>query len=138
MNRTRKSILLAAIVVIGALASGLAAAVEVSVMLSGDNEVPPVKTAASGEGKIMVANDGTVSGSVTTKGITGTMAHIHMAGPGKNGRPIVTLMKQGDTYVVPAGTKFDAAQMQAFKTGDLYINVHSADHQGGEIRGQLK
>ena len=29
------------------------------------------------------------------------------------------------------------AQMQAFKAGNLYVNVHSAEHKGGEIRAQL-
>jgi hypothetical protein len=34
--------------------------------------------------------------------------------------------------------KLTDAQYKAFKAGDLYVNVHSAQHQGGEIRGQLK
>jgi len=138
MNGTKKSILLAAMVVIGAWAVGPAFAAEINVKLSGDSEVPPVKTSASGAGKIMVGDDGSVSGSVTTKGMMGSMAHIHMAGAGQNGKPVVSLEKQGDTYTVPAGTKLDADQMKAFKAGDLYINVHSPDHKGGEIRGQLK
>jgi len=122
---------------IGALAGGAAAA-EVDVTLSGANEVPAVKTMARGEGKITVGDDGTISGTVTTTGLSSTMAHIHMGGAGQNGHPIVSLLKKGDTFEVPPGTKLDAAQMKAFKAGDLYINVHSAEHMGGEIRGQLK
>jgi hypothetical protein len=28
--------------------------------------------------------------------------------------------------------------MQAFKSGNLYVNVHSAANKGGEVRGQLQ
>jgi hypothetical protein len=28
--------------------------------------------------------------------------------------------------------------MQAFKTGNLYVNVHSNAYKGGEVRGQLQ
>lgn len=124
--------------VIGALATGGAMAVDIKVKLSGDNEVPPVKTAATGEGNITIGDDGSVSGSVTTKGIDGTMGHIHLAAPGKNGPVIVKLTKDGDTYKVPADAHLDSAQVAAFKAGDLYVNVHSAANKSGEIRAQLK
>jgi hypothetical protein len=39
---------------------------------------------------------------------------------------------------VPAGAKLNSAQMDALKGGNLYVNVHSADHKGGEIRAQLQ
>jgi len=133
----KRPLLLAAWVA-GTCFAGLAHAADVKVMLSGDSEVPPVKTAAMGEGMITIADDGTVSGSVSTKGIEGTMAHIHMAAPGKNGPVIVKLNKDGNTFKVPAGSKLDAEQLKAFKAGELYVNVHSADNKGGEIRGQLK
>ena len=113
-------------------------AADIKVSLSGANEVPPVTTKATGEGTIMVADDGSVSGSVTTSGVAGTAAHIHEGAAGKNGPVIVPLTKEGDTYKVPAGAKFTAAQMTSFKAGNLYINVHSAAHPGGEVRGQLK
>ncbi len=74
-----------------------------------------------------------------TTGVAGTMAHIHMAGAGKNGPVIVPLEKNGDHgWKVPAGAKLNDDQMKAFKAGDLYVNVHSAANPGGEIRGQLK
>jgi hypothetical protein len=40
--------------------------------------------------------------------------------------------------VVPAGSKLTDAQYASFKAGNLYVNVHSPDHKGGEIRTQLK
>jgi hypothetical protein len=112
---------------------------QVYVMLSGAEEMPALKTSASGNGKITVNADMTVSGSITTSGIAGTGAHIHGAPKGKNGPVLITLTKDGDnTWSVPAGAKLTDAQYKSYKAGDLYINVHSADHKGGEIRGQLK
>jgi len=110
----------------------------VSVNLSGAEEVPPVTTSGSGSGSFRVAEDGTVTGSVTTKGVPGTMAHIHMGAKGQNGPVIVPLSKDGDTYSVPSGRKLTAAQLEAFKKGNLYVNVHTAKNKGGEVRGQLQ
>jgi hypothetical protein len=109
----------------------------VGVTLSGAEEVPPVSTSGSGSGSFRVAEDGTVSGSVTTKGVPGTMAHIHQGAKGQNGPVIVPLTKNGDTYSVPAGRKLTADQLKAFKAGNTYVNVHTAKHKGGEVRGQL-
>jgi hypothetical protein len=106
--------------------------------LSGDNEVPPVKTMASGSGTINVAADGSVSGSVKTTGVAGTAAHIHVGAAGKNGPVIVPLTKGADgEWSVPAGAKFSDEQMKSYKAGDLYVNVHSDANKGGEIRDQL-
>jgi len=129
---------LAAALSIMFFATGVSLAADVKVTLSGDQEVPPVKTEASGSGTITVNADKTVSGSVTTKGITATAAHIHEAAAGKNGGVIVPLTKNGDTFSVAAGAKLTDAQYAAFQKGDLYVNVHSAANPNGEIRAQLK
>jgi hypothetical protein len=110
----------------------------VNVSLSGANEVPAASVSGSGSGNFTIADDGSVSGSVTTSGVQGTMAHIHQGAQGQNGPVIVPLVKNGDTYSAPAGAKLSDAQMQAFKAGNLYVNVHTAAHKGGEIRGQLQ
>jgi hypothetical protein len=108
------------------------------VNLTGAEEVPPVNTQAKGTGTFRVADDGTVTGSVTTEGVSGTMAHIHQGAKGQNGPVIVPLTKNGDTYTVPEGRKLTPAQMDALKAGNLYVNVHSNAHKGGEIRAQLQ
>jgi len=119
--------------------STFAIGADVKVMLSGDQEVPGVKTTATGQGTISVGADKSVSGSVTTTGVKGTMAHIHEGAPGKNGGVAVPLAPNGDNgWSVPAGAKLSDAQYEAFKAGNLYVNVHSAANPGGEIRGQIK
>ena len=118
--------------------SSIAAAADIKVTLAGDQEVPPVKSAGTGTGTIIIGTDKSVSGSVTSTGIAGTAAHIHEAAPGKNGPVIVPLTKNGDTYAVPAGAKLTDAQFAIFQAGNLYVNVHTAANPGGEIRGQLK
>jgi hypothetical protein len=129
---------LAAALLLGALSVGTAFAADIKVTLSGANEVPPVTTTASGGGTMTFGADGSVSGSVSTTGVAGTAAHIHEGAAGKNGPVIVPLTKEGDTYKVAAGAKLTEAQMASLKAGNLYVNVHSAAHPGGEIRGQLK
>jgi hypothetical protein len=138
MTMKKTTLIATALFVMGALAGATASGADIKVKLSGDNEVPPVKTMATGEGTISIGSDGSVSGSVATHGIDGTMGHIHMAAPGQNGPVIVKLIKDGDTFKVPADAKLDAAQMKAFQAGELYVNVHSAANKGGEIRGPLK
>ena len=122
-----------------ALASASASAQTMQVTLAGSQEVPPVSTAASASGTISVAADLTISGSVSTTGVEGTMAHIHKAAAGQNGPVIVPMVKTAENvWSIPAGAKLTEAQYQDLKDGNLYINVHSAAHKGGEIRGQLK
>jgi hypothetical protein len=118
--------------------SNIAAAVDVKVTLAGEQEVPPVKSAGTGGGTIIVGTDKSVSGSVTTAGIAGTAAHIHEAAAGTNGPVIVPLTKAGDTYTVAAGAKLTDAQFASFQAGNLYVNVHTAANPGGEMRAQLK
>jgi hypothetical protein len=129
-----------ALLAMGVFAVSLSASAEdVKVTLSGAEEVPAVTTSAKGEGTITVGKDMSVSGKVKTTGVEGVAAHIHLAEPGKNGPPVVTLVKGADgSWSTPDGAKLTAEQYQAFKAGHLYVNVHSAAHKGGEIRGQLK
>jgi hypothetical protein len=110
----------------------------IKVDLSGQQEVPPLSVPGSGSGSFRVAEDGTITGSVTTKDVAGTMAHIHRGAKGVNGPVIVPLEKKGDTYSVPAGRKLTPAQMNDLKAGNLYVNVHTAKNKGGEVRGQIQ
>ena len=79
------------------------------------------------------------SGTLKSSGMDGTVAHIHVGAPGQSGPPIITLSKGPDgTWSVPEGAKLTDDQYASFKAGNLYVNIHSADHKPGEIRAQLK
>ena len=143
MNALRKSKTLARISALSlavalAVGSGSVLAEAMNVKLSGDQEVPPVQTSGSGSGTITIGDDGSVSGSVTAAGFTPTAAHIHEGPAGKNGPVIVPFTKDGDKFGPAAGAKLTPDQLKAFKAGDLYVNIHSAAHPGGEVRAQLK
>jgi hypothetical protein len=121
------------------LATAAAIAADVKVKLTGAEETPPVTTSATGTATIAVTADKSVSGIIKTEGIDGTVAHIHTGAPGQSGPPIITLVKGADgAWSVPAGSKLTDEQYAEYKAGDLYVNVHSAQHKAGEIRGQIK
>ncbi|MBI3838944.1 MAG: CHRD domain-containing protein [Planctomycetia bacterium] len=68
-----------------------------------------------------------------------TAAHIHgLAGPGTNAPVIVPLTISGGTAgTITGGGVITAAQALGMEQGMTYVNVHSANFPGGEIRGQL-
>jgi CHRD domain-containing protein len=112
---------------------------DVQLELGGDQESPPVSTSANGSGTFTIGHDKSIAGKVTTTGVSGVAAHIHEGAPGKNGPVIIPLRKDGDNaWSTPSGAKLSDAQYDAFKAGNLYVNVHSAAHKDGEIRAQLK
>jgi len=139
MTSTLKRAAVVAAAVLFAAGVGIASAATIHVRLKGSLETPPVKTAARGYGVIEVATDGSISGKISTRGVKGTMAHIHVGAPGQKG-PVIIPLTAGPhgTWVLPAGSKLSPEQYKEFLAGDLYVNVHSAAHPGGEIRGQLK
>lgn len=109
------------------------------VELSGKNEVPPVQTDASGTAYVNVKDDCAVSGRLEVSNMKPTAAHIHTGGPNENGPVAVGFERVSDTeFRLPDGAKLNAAQCRAYKAGRTYVNVHSARHPGGEVRGQIQ
>ena len=138
--RFRKARIFATLMTSFLFSSAALALAPIEVSLTGGEEVPPVKSAAKGNGKIEVGDDKSIKGTVKTSNMKGTMAHIHQGAKGENGPLVLTLRQtsSADEWAVPTGSKLTAAQYQSLKDGKLYINVHSDAHQDGEVRAQLK
>lgn len=125
-----------------ALASpSLADTVTLKASLSGANEVPPNDSKGTGA---VTATYNTATKKLSWKGqysdLSGpaTAAHFHAGAPGKNGGVVVPIFA-GKTAKSPfEGTKtLTSDQANAMLSGGWYVNVHTAAHQAGEIRGQL-
>jgi len=116
----------------------------VSVALDTESTEPAAEGAddAAGTGDFTVDTEtGAVVGSVEVTGTTGvpTMAHIHQGAPGVAGPVLIALEPNEDSTVwtVPDSAALDAAGIEAFENGELYVNVHTEANPSGELRAQL-
>jgi hypothetical protein len=129
--------------------------------LNGDGEVPPVNTNAQGQVTFKLSSDGN---SIYYKLIAANienilMAHIHLAPAGTNGGIVVWLYPDAAppqlipgsfNGVLAEGTITDSNLVGAlegmtiedlineFLNNNAYVNVHTTQNPGGEIRGQIK
>jgi hypothetical protein len=141
---SRRAILVVALLGWGGRATlAQVAPVSFSVPLTGAQQVPPVQTAGSGTASLTYDPDSrVVTWSVTYAGLSSpvTMAHFHGPAPeGKNASIVIWLSKRGASPSGPiAGqAKLTPSQAAQFMNGQWYVNVHTADHPAGEIRGQV-
>ncbi len=106
--------------------------------LTGDQQVPSVTTTSTGSGTLVVnPADRSVSGKLSLRGFTATMAHVHQAPSGSNGNVVLDLSASGSGWSVASGAQLSAAQYLAFQKGDLYFNAHSTSFPAGEVRGKI-
>ena len=129
--------------------------------LSGDEEVPPADTKATGEAIFRLnKEDGSLYYKLIVANIENVrMAHIHMAEAGTNGGVVAWLYpSSAPPVLIPgrfqgvlaegvitadnltgalAGASLDDL-LQAMKQEKTYVNVHTNQFPGGEIRGQIK
>jgi hypothetical protein len=109
------------------------------VNMTGASEVPPNNSPAKGVADIgFDTATKMLTWKVTYSGLTGpaTAAHFHgPAEPGKNA-PIVIPFKDVASGAAGSATLTDA-QAADLTAGRYYVNIHTAAHPGGEIRGQV-
>jgi len=69
------------------------------------------------------------------------MAHFHGPAPvGKNAGVKVGLSHKGSTEVVSpisGQATLSPDDAKVFEAGEMYINIHTKEHPGGEVRGQV-
>lgn len=125
--------------------------------LSGDDQVPdPVDTNAQGQATFQLDRaGGELRFKLNVANIEDVIgAHVHNAAAGENG-PIVAFLF-GDPFTDPVTVDGTLAQgtvtagdvvgpiagdfgalLDAMRSGNTYVNVHTVDHPPGEIRGQI-
>ena len=139
-----KAVLAATIAVAGLMVSvGWAAAEDIKFKadLTGPAETPP--TDSKGTGTLQATYDTatrTLSWTVEYSGLTGPAIAAHFHGPAPVGKPApieVPLKAPLDSPLKGSATLTDA-QAKDLLDGQVYFNIHTAEHKPGEIRGQLE
>jgi hypothetical protein len=111
--------------------------------LSGKDEVPPVDTTATGTAQFQLSPDGKeLTYDLTTKDQGFMMAHIHQGKAGENGPPVAPLsMGKGKITASDLQGPLSGKQLKdlvdLMSNGGAYVNIHTQQHQDGEIRGQI-
>jgi len=125
--------------------------------LSGDEEVPPVKTKAKGETKFQVNKEGNkLTYNLIISNIKDiTAAYVQKGKNGENGPPVVnlfaepkrenvsgTFLSEGkvEPYLLigPLKGKSLESLIQFIEAGETYVNIRTKRYPDGEIRGQIK
>jgi len=121
----------------------LAAPESFQVPLTGAQEVPAVDTGAKGTAKLSYdPASRVVTWTITYTGLSGpaTMAHFHgPAAKGENAGVQIWLTVKGKPVENPIKGQAILTPDQAkdFAAGKWYVNVHTEQHPGGEIRGYV-
>lgn len=127
---------------------------EINGTLSGQQEVPPVETMATGAAEFLpvLPTNETIDFSVNATGIEGvTAGHIHSGVEGENGPVVVTLFQfdpaqnevsergtiTADMLEGPMEGMTIADLLPAMKNASTYVNIHTEQNPDGEIRGQI-
>ncbi len=144
MVRTRLAAitgLIAALSVFSA-APASAATVTLYTVMTGAAERPtPNNSPATGDATVYVYDDNTVCVVLRVSNLTSpvTGAHIHIGGPSEAGPVVMPLNPpvNGFSYTC---SRVSAQLAQGLRTnpGAYYVNVHTTQFPGGEIRGQLR
>lgn len=74
--------------------------------------------------------------TVTFQGLTPTSAHIHTGAPGASGAVAIPFTSL--TSPITGTVSLTADQANSLLVTGMYVNIHSSNFGGGEIRGDIK
>jgi len=141
---SQRSRALLALAAAAALAGGVSTAqaemVKLHANMNATQEVPPTTSKGSGTGEFTYDTaTKKLSYTLTYKDMTGPVTAGHIHGPaaaGANAGVEVPFQNAGTSPVKGEATLTDA-QAADLMGGKTYVNLHTADNKGGEIRGQI-
>ncbi len=137
------------------VANGQSSKAKFGATLKGANETPPVDAKGTGTATFTVSGT-SVDYKITASGLSGdaTAAHIHL-GPTTTAGPVVVpfpakAITNGANGSVTISGSFSSADIKPnpgikslddllgqMRAGGTYVNIHTAAHPAGEIRGQI-
>ena len=128
---------------LGGFSNHLSGSLLFSARLSGDQEVPPVTTDATGVGGFFInAAKDSMCISISVVNLSGpiTGAHIHQGMMGMNGDVLIGFTEMVDGNSIQAtvtGDDLTPELIEMMLRGELYFNIHTDANPGGELRGQI-
>lgn len=134
--------LVTALAVYAIVSAGPAAAdvLHYTASLNGASETPPNDSAGTGTAAVTLDDAAkTVSWTVSYGGLTGpaTMAHFHGPAPVGQAAGVEVPLNGALASPITGSAPVTDAQIADLKAGQWYVNVHTAAHPKGEIRGQV-
>ena len=111
-----------------------------SARLTGTAEVPPNQSPGTGSLDARLNTDSRVlKWKVTYAGLTGPVTAAHFHGPAVPGvnAGVVVPFSGGLSSPVTGEATLTSAQVADLMAGKWYVNLHTAAHPGGELRGQV-
>ena len=134
------SILLASLLTLSACDMPSTDATKLVATLAAASEVPPIDSKASGEADVKIdVKDYKLSWTIKHSDLSGIVTGAHFHGPaaaGENADVVVPI--SGDLISPIKGeATLTAEQTAELLEGKWYINLHTAAHPDGEIRGQV-
>jgi len=135
------SVALAAVLLIAFASPAHAARVRLSANLDGKKEIPPVESPGTATATVWFDKDtGMVTWDVYWSGLSGDPTAAHFHGPAsKYNKAGVQVDLGGNGFVSPfrGSAPLTAEQAEQLLAGRWYVNIHTAAHPDGEIRGQV-
>ncbi len=124
---------------LGGLSVSSRAQILFTASLTGSQETPPTASAGHGTLWAVLSPDmSTLTFRLTYANLSigATAMHFHVGAPGVGGPVVFPITFSGNT-ASGTWTNVPDTILQHLIRGEVYANVHSSNHPGGEIRGQL-